>query len=180
MKTKTLIEVIKENLNRKEDKRAAKLIKELKGVKERGFLNPEEFIKIGMWKSPRPKKLYLSSTEERIISISKKAFATNFEKKKIELLAQLKGVSIPTASAILTLTDPKDYGVIDIRTWQTLYNYGVLKKNPSGVGFNSKDWYHYLKIIRYYSRKLNVPTRTIELILFYHHKNNQKGRLYKQ
>jgi hypothetical protein len=36
-----------------------------------------------------------------------------------------KGVSVPMASALLTLLDPKRYGVIDIRVWQLLHRMGT-------------------------------------------------------
>jgi len=36
-----------------------------------------------------------------------------------------KGVSVPMASALLTLLDPKRYGVIDIRIWQLLHRMGT-------------------------------------------------------
>jgi len=105
---------------------------------------------MGMWKSPRPKKQYLKNSEKEIISISKKVLATKFEKRKIELLTSLKGVLTPTASAILSLIDPKNYGVIDIRVWQVLYLYDSVKVKPNGTNFDFNNWYNYLMKLRYY------------------------------
>lgn len=114
-------ELLEKNLSIEEDDQTQALIDELKVVSERGYFTKEEFLRIGMWKSPRPKHWYLANSEENIVKISKKVFSTVFEKRRIELLTRLQGVSIPTASAILTLTNPKDYGVIDIRVWEVLY-----------------------------------------------------------
>ena len=112
----TIEELIKNNLNTEEDLGTEKLINELKPVLKRGYFTKDEFMKMGMWKSPRPKQQYLKNSEERIIETSKEVLSTDFEKRKIDLLTRrLRGVSIPVASAILTLIDPQNYGVIDIR-----------------------------------------------------------------
>jgi len=176
---KTIEELIKQNLSTEEDAKTLKLIKELKDVKKRGYFTKEEFLKMGMWKSPRPKQRYLKNSEEEIISISKKILATKFEKRRIELLTSLGGVSIPTASAILTLIDPENYGVIDIRVWQVLYLYGSVKDRPDGTNFDFNNWYNYLMKLRYYAKKFKVSSRDIERTIFYHHKKIQDGNLYK-
>ena len=176
---RTIELLIKDNLNNNEVPETLKLINKLKNVKKRGYFTKEEFLEIGMWKSPRPKKQYLKNSEKEIISVSKKVFSTKFEKRKLKLLTSLKGVSVPTASAILTLTDPKNYGVIDIRVWQVLYLYSSMKVKPKGVNFDFNNWYNYLMKLRYYARKFRVSARDIERTLFFYHKNNQKGNLYK-
>ena len=132
----SLDDLIKNELSTEEEANTAVLIKELEHVKKQGYLTKDEFLKIGMWKSPRPKQLYLKNSEEEIISTSKEVLSTDYEKRKLELLDKLKGVSIPTASAILTLTDPKNYGVIDIRVWQILFLYGSVKVKPTGTNFS--------------------------------------------
>jgi len=85
---------------------------------------------------------------------------------------------VPMASALLTLLDPKRYGVIDIRVWQLLHKLGTVKKNPGGVGFNFGNWYQFLMIIRYFAKKFGVKARDIERTLFHVHKEYQAGRLY--
>lgn len=175
----TIKELIKNNLDTNEVLETSKLIDELKPVLKRGYLTKREFVKIGMWKSPRPKKWYLKNSITDIEKISKEALSTKFEKRRIELLTKLKGVSIPTASAILMLIDPNNYGVIDIRVWQVLYLYGSVKINPDGVGFDFKNWYNYLIKLRFYAKKFKVKARDIERTLFFYHKKIQKGNLYK-
>jgi hypothetical protein len=104
--------------------------------------------------------------------------STDYEKRKLELLDKLKGVSIPTASAILTLTDPRNYGVIDIRVWQILFLYASVKVKPTGTNFSFENWYNYLMKLWYYAKRFNVSARNIELTIFMHHKKIQKGNLY--
>lgn len=174
----TIEELIKNELANGEEPKTAELIRRLAGVKEKGYCNQAEFMDICMWKSARPKRHYLKNSKEEIAEITKEAFSTEFEKRKIELLTKLKGVSIPTASAILTLIDPENYGVIDIRVWQILHLYGSVKDNPSGIGFDFENWYSYLMKLRYYAKKFNVTARDVERTIFYHHKKIQEGNLY--
>jgi len=175
---KNIKELIKARLSTEENTETKKLIVELKDVIIRGYFTKEEFLKIGMWKSPRPKNWYLANSEKEIIKISQKVFSTDYEKRRIELLTKLKGVSVPTASAILMLTDPKNYGVIDIRVWQVLYTYGSVKVKPTGKNFSFNNWYNYLKQIRYFAKIFSVKARDIERTIFYYHFEIQEGTLY--
>lgn len=154
------------------------LIRTLRNVKRRGYFTKDQFLQMCRWKSPRPLKHYKSNREDHIRSISKKVFSTHLEKKRIELLTNLNGVSIPVASAILMLTNPRKYGVIDIRVWQLLYSYGSVRTKPNGRNFSVTDWYTYLMKIRYFLRKLDATARQIERTLFECHKAMQEGTLY--
>ena len=98
---------------------------------------------------------------------------------KIKELIELKGVSIPMASSILMLTNPKRYGVIDIRVWEVLLKIGAVNTNMKGVSFNFKEWYRYLMIIRFFADKFKVSARDIERTLFIVHQENQDGLLYR-
>lgn len=175
----TIEELIKNNLSTEEDAKTLVLMNKLKGVIKRGYFTKAEFMEMGMWKSPRPKQRYLKNSEEDIVSISKEVLDTKFEKRRIDLLTKLNGVSIPTASAILTLIDPEDYGVIDIRVWQVLYLYGSVKVKSTGTDFEFNNWYNYLMKLRYYARKFKVSARDIERTIFDHHQKIQEGNLYK-
>jgi thermostable 8-oxoguanine DNA glycosylase len=162
-----------------EDYSTSLLINNLSDIKTRGYLTQNEFIQIGMWKSPRQKQNYLKNSDNVVEAITLKSLSTLDEKDKIIILTGLKGVLFPTASAILTLTDPQNYGVIDIRVWQTLHSYGLVKRTPSGIGLTSADWIEYLTIIRSLAKKYNTSSRAIEQVLFHHHKLNlQTGNLY--
>lgn len=175
----TIEELIRNELDLEEESNTERLIKELKSVRQRGYFTKEEFVKMGMWKSPRPKRHYEGNDEAEVLAISKKALSSKSEERKIEYLIELKGVSIPTVSAILTLIDPVHYGVIDIRVWQVLYLYGSVNTKPEGVNFDFDDWRNYLVELRDYATRFKVLTRDIERTLFLHHKNIQEGNLYK-
>ena len=140
-------------------------------AKKRGYLTKKEFLAICLWKTSRPKKRYLENKELQIIKITTSAFSENNEESKIKKLCELRGVAIPVASAILTVVDPKVYGIIDIRCMQEL---GMKHSYPS-----IKDWIEYIGILRQLKKQFNLgAVRDIEMALFVKHRFEQKGNLY--
>lgn len=162
-----------------EDPDTAKIIRCLRHVKVGKELSRGEFLEICRWKSPRSIRQCERNSVRSVESISRKVLTSRSEKKRLELLTSLYGVSIPTASAILTLTNPARYGVIDIRVWQLLYSLGEVNENARGQGFNFEQWYRYLMILRSQAKRLGVTVRLIELTLFRSHQDHQRGKLYK-
>jgi hypothetical protein len=88
-------------------------------------------------------------------------------------------VSVPTASAILTLLDPRRYGVLDIRVWQLLHAIGAVGSRPGGRGFTAAHWAEFLGLLRGQARALGVSARAVEWTLFGYHQSVQLGRLYE-
>jgi thermostable 8-oxoguanine DNA glycosylase len=99
-------------------------------VKQKGFFTKEQFLDVVRWKSPRPEKHYLSNSEESVVETSRKMLSTDSEDLKMSILDSLNGVSIAVASSLLTIVDPKNYGIIDIRVWQLLHKYDEVKTKP--------------------------------------------------
>lgn len=161
-----------------EDPQTSKIIERLEHVKSDRELSRGEFLDICCWKSPRSIRQCERNSAKAVKRTSQQAFRTRSEKQKLMLLTGLHGVSVPTASAILTLTNPKRYGVIDIRVWQLLYRLGSVTQNPGGQGFTFNHWFHYLQILRHHAKRLKVPVRLVELTLFEFHQDHQAGTLY--
>jgi hypothetical protein len=166
------------HLSTAEDPSTAVLIKELSAVRKGGYLTRPELIKVCKWKSARAIKHIRRNRAITVRKVTNAAFATRSEQKKISLLTSLYGVSIPMASAILMLTNPSRYGVIDIRVWQLLFKMGTVTSNADGIGFDFKQWYRFLMIIRYFAKMYNVNARDIERTLFHVHSRYQSGVLY--
>lgn len=162
-----------------EDSEAAALMQELAHAKEDHKVSRGEFLRMCMWKSPRPKNHYEKNTDSDIQETFTKVFGTKSEQRRITLLTDLYGVEIPTASAILTLTDPDNYGVIDIRVWQLLYALKSVTSKPGGQGFTFKNWFHFLSKLRFFAKEFTVPVRRIERSLFEYQKRLQVGTLYR-
>ncbi|HKB25563.1 MAG TPA: hypothetical protein VKG64_10965 [Methylomirabilota bacterium] len=161
-----------------EEPATAALVAELRHVKRSGRFTRAEFLAMCRWKSPRAIRHCRRNSAAAIRRVSRAVFATRSERRRMELLTGLHGVSVPTASAILTLVAPRRYGVLDIRAWQLLFGLGRFRRKPAGRGFALRDWLDYLAELRRHARRLGVSARAVELTLFLCHRRLQKGRLY--
>jgi hypothetical protein len=175
----SLSELLRRELVSAEDETTAALVRALRHVKRAKRFSRAEFIKMCRWKSPRATRQYERNTAAAVRRASREALGARSERRRLEVLTGLDGVSVPTASAILTLVDPRRYGVIDIRAWQLLFRMGAVHRRPGGVGFGFADWEAYLAILRHHARALGVSVRRVELTLFEYHRKTQKGRLYR-
>ncbi len=178
-KYETLKELLDHIQLAEEDSPTAKIIKRLRHAKSNKELSRGEFLDICYWKSPRAIRRCEQNSGKRVEETTRRVFETRSERKRLELLGTLKGVNVPMASAILTLTDPKRYGVIDIRVWQLLYALGSVQNNQRGLGFTFAHWHKYLNILRHHALRLEAPVRNVELTLFQYHRNHQVGSLYR-
>ena len=100
------------------------------------------------------------------------------ELNKIKILTDLKGVRIPTASAILSVVNPEIYPIIDIRCVQSLRDLGIINWKT----ITEKNWIEYLSIIRSLSKEKNKTAREIEKGLFSYNRINldkEYTNLYK-
>lgn len=175
---KTLDSLIADNLSKEEWEQTVKVINEVKPARQRGWLTKEELVIICRWKSPRVIHHINSNHPNTIKSLSQKAFSCSSEEVKITELVKLRGVSLPMASSILMLTNPKRYGVIDIRVWEILFETGTVQSNSKGTDFKFEEWNTYLEILRFFAGKFKVKARDIERTLFLVHKKYQDGQLY--
>jgi len=175
---RTLERLIEANLSLREDERTESLCRTLRVAKRRGYLTAGELAAVCRWKSARAIRHIRANTHHRVRAATRAALATRSEAGRLAALLQLHGVSVPMASALLTLVDPRRYGVIDIRVWQLLHAMGSVRENPRGVGFSAKNWLQFLAILRGHSARLGVSARTIERTLFEAHRAHQRQRLY--
>jgi hypothetical protein len=174
----TLEALLRHELVRREDPGTAALLRELAGVRARGAFTRAEFLRMCRWKSPRAQHLWRANSAARVRAVSRAVLATRSERRRMELLTALRGVGVPMASAILTLVDPRRYGVLDIRAWQLLFAIRTVEGNPRGQGFTIEQWERYLAALRHHARRLGVSARTIEYTLFEVHRRFQRGTLY--
>jgi|SRR3989304_4009181 len=140
-------------------------------AKRRGYLTFDEFYDICMWKSARPKQLYRKNNKVKVKKITKEAFAKEDEKEKIKTLCGLKGVGIPTASAILTAIFHKKYAVIDVRCLAMLK--GTFKEKIS-KSITPKTWLTYLELMKKLADKYGVTPRKMDMALFAMHREKLK------
>lgn len=145
---------------------------------KRGWLEKSEFLTICLWKSRRPKNLYSLNSENEIKTATRLSFAEKDEIHKVEHLTKLHGVRIPTASAILSVTNPKKYPIIDERCIQSLNDLGIIKWKR----ITESNWLKYLEVVRELGATYNKTARDIEKGLFAYNRiklDNQYRNLYK-
>lgn len=146
--------------------------KEMKKLLEkRRYLMRKDLIKIGCWKSTRPRRHYASQENDELTvkEITQFCFSTRSEKARIKALISLKGVSWPVASVILHFAFPTKYPILDFRVlWSLDW------KKPSSYNFIF--WQKYCDKINKISRKYKLPIRTIEKALWKYSKEHQPLR----
>lgn len=104
------------------------LFEELKGnFQKRGYLTPEEFFCIVIWKANRAKgkikvKLlrHRISLEQNVKKLTNEIFKASDNKEKLKILLDGWKFNLPMATAILMVLYPKDFTVYDIRVRKEL------------------------------------------------------------
>lgn len=174
-----MIEKIIESYSKQESPKFRSLVARFRAARSRGYMSKEDLIAVCNWKSPRARPLCTSNHGNAVISASRLAFSVRDEEARMQALIQLNGVSVPMASAILTSFDPKRYGFIDIRVWQTLHHNGYVKENPHGTNLRVEHWLVYLEVLRKFAMASRRTAREAEQALFHYHAGElQKSRLY--
>jgi hypothetical protein len=174
-----LVRLVRTHLRSDEDDGTAALIRALRPARRRGYLTPAELEAVCRWKSARAIHHIRANTRAQVRAATRTALESRDEGERLAALLALKGVSVPMASALLTLLDPRRYGVLDIRVWQLLHGLGVVTRSPRGVGFGLAQWQQFLATIRFVAARLGVTARAVELTLFNVHRDRQQGLLYR-
>ena len=175
---RSLRALLRRELRVEEHAETAALMKRLAHVKKTGRFTRAEFLAMCRWKSPRSRRHYERNTAATIRRVSTRVLTSRAERERMDHLTALPGVSVATASAILTLIDPRRYGVLDTRCWQLLFHIRAVAGNARGRAFTVSQWERYLERLRAHARALGVSARVIEYTLFHCHRKLQRGRLY--
>jgi hypothetical protein len=178
VRRRSVAALLRRELVTEEDPGTSALMARVREARRRGFISRDEFLAMCRWKSPRALHHYRRNAAASVREASRRALATRSERRRIEHLIALDGVSVPVASAILTLLDPRRYGVLDIRAWQMLYVMRGVDANPAGRSFSVGQWLRYLETLRSHARRLRASARAVEYTLFLCHRKRQRGRLY--
>ena len=98
-----------------------------RSVQTHGFFNRDQFLEVGRWKAVRATGPMKANSDGRVQDITALALsATNCE--RASTLTSLAGVGLPMASALLTVWQPANYTVYDVRAQQSLVRFGYGKK----------------------------------------------------
>jgi hypothetical protein len=94
-------------------------------VRERGHYDRQDFVAVGMWKSPRVKPRMASNSDEMIHDITATALAAPLTIQH-RILTLLEGVQVPMASSLLMVWQPDQHTVIDVRAVKSLVVNGLM------------------------------------------------------
>jgi hypothetical protein len=140
------------------------------------YLTEEEFEEILRWKLGqqigRQRALRKVNTDEVIRAVTGLALTITHANKDYELelrvniLCALRGVAVPVASAVLALTFPDEYTVIDYRGWRQVFG-------KESTAFSIADYKRYLGEIRRLAEELDWPVQEVDhTILEYDKRHN--------
>ena len=139
-------------------------------IRARGYTRRPELYEIARWKSPRRANLVNENPDLVVHEVTEVAITLMdcTPGYAVNVLTVLKGIGIPTASAVLAVVDPKNFGIIDIRAWRTLSqwcpNHFHWKDSSS---FSAKDYLCYLKAIRELAEASKLSCREVDMALWH-------------
>ncbi len=138
-----------------------------KNFQEHGYLTPEEFFAIVIWKSNRAKtnvKRGVEKSKKTIRAITLEVFQAKTPEQKLNILTSIPSIGIPMASAILTVCYPDDFTVADYRACTALKNFGEeIIGNPTA---KISTYFEYLEKCKKLARKYNFSLRDFDRILW--------------
>jgi hypothetical protein len=105
-------------------------------ARRRGYLRKRDLLALARWKTPRSRPRVEANSESTVRSVTRRAFAAEDERGRIELLTRLDGVGWPTASVILHFCHADPYPVLDTRA---LWSLGIAR--PPAYRFEF--WWQY-------------------------------------
>ena len=133
--------------------------------KKRGYLLPEEFFCIVIWKANRSKTLIKkrllkqrSILKEAVKELTSEIFKTSDNNKKLEIILNKWKFQLPMATAILTVLYPEEFTVYDVRVREQ-FN---IKDFSGRKGQIDKYFSEYLSKVKDFSRKQNLSIRDID------------------
>ena len=131
----------------------------LKSAEHNG-LSLEDLHAVGQWKAGgRLRHLIEQNDEDKVLRVSRTAFAESNEQLRIEKLTELDGVSWPMASTILHFVLPGCYPIVDIRAMNTL-------GGPDPSRFNFEKWKNYYELCRKTAKECDVSLRDLDRALW--------------
>ncbi len=152
-----------------ETQRLMSLFARLRQERDPLFLTLSEFDEVLRWKLRgqygRSHLRRQGNTESVIQTVTGAALSLSHKDPEYELelrvaiLCALRGVSVPVASAVLTLVFPQSYGVVDFRVWRQLF--GEERRQ-----FGISEYKRYLKKVCALAEELNWTVQEVDLAIW--------------
>lgn len=143
------------------------------------FLTVDDFKRIALWKLGqqlgRVNYLLVQNTPQLIENTTRLALSTTIEDPDYEfqfrfaILTSLRGVGTGVASAILALSFPEKYCVVDYRGW-----YQVFHRNKTVFSFG--DYRNYLRRVLILAQELDWLPQEVDLAIWEFDRRNRNRR----
>src|SRR3989344_5993262 len=140
-----------------------------KNFQRRGYLTPEEFFAIVIWKRNASKTKILNGIKKNkrtIREITSKISAAKTKEQTLDalLFPKIPGIGIAFASAILTVCYPNDFTVADYRACASLKAFGgEIIGNPTA---KISVYFEYLEKCKELARQYKLSLRNFDRILW--------------
>lgn len=136
-------------------------------IEEHGCITEQTFIRLINWKSPRIRPIFEKRGYREYRPIIKKCLAAQ-DSDKMAILDEAYGIGAPVASTILHFTYPDRFPIIDFRTAEALYHFGLIE-SPRVSAKNYAAFREAIRDIR--KRHCKWSLRQIDMALFAYDKN---------
>ena len=147
---------------------------------QRGHITRDELRKIGKWKTGSRIDHHLKKNNQTFVEQqSTVAFQASNDTKQIEALSELKGVSVPVASTVLTMFEPNNFAVVDYRAFRALGavkpslldprtypTYVEFMKNFQNYNTSSGAYSFYVTNIRQIAQREGILPREVDMALW--------------
>ncbi|MBC8064159.1 MAG: hypothetical protein H7Y17_04970 [Chlorobia bacterium] len=127
-------------------------------VKSRSYLNQEEFVIVGRWKSPRTIRKLEANGPQHIAEATKIALSSPVEEVRMGILMTLSGVGYLMASVFLHWFHEDPYPILDFRALEAL---GI----PMPKVYDHRFWMEFVRKWRTALAIANVDKRTFDRAL---------------
>lgn len=128
------------------------------------FLDKENFVRIGRWKTKRQTKNYERNDPKLIEEVTRSAYQESSERRKLDVLMELRGVGAPVASTILYYFYPERFPIFDFHVRKSLKKAGLWERREGDS--SPEAWEEYVKIMRDLSKRLGVSLRDLDKALW--------------
>lgn len=142
-----------------------------KNFRRRGYLTPEEFFAIVIWKSNRRKTDIRKGVErsgKTIRAITSEVFRAKTPEQKLKILTSVFSIGIPIASAILTVCYPDDFTIVDYRARASLKKDfdEEVEGNPTSKSYPYTAYFNYLNKCKNLAQRHNLSLREFDQVLW--------------
>lgn len=154
-------------------------------IQDRGHVRKDELLAMGRWKveGKRIERHLEENAPQDVESVTREALDTTDGATAADTLTNLTGVGVPVASTILAMSDPREYAIVDYRSFRALAaavpelidtdSYGELVEFLEHFRtYNDVDSYdYYIRHVREIANREGLTPRQVDMALWALDKN---------